>query len=69
MVKKETEIKRVHTELTKVQAFVTEYLMKEEELTRETTKAKEETENMQRAQGKYTSEVNSLHHRLTHAKE
>ena len=69
VVKKETEIKWVCRELTKAQAFVIEYLMKEEELTHVTTKAKEEVENLRRAQGKYTVEVNSLHRRLKHAKE
>ena len=41
LVKKETEIKKLHTEVTKMQAFVMEYIMKEEELIREATKAKE----------------------------
>ena len=70
VVKKETEIKRVHLELTKAcQAFVTGYLMKEEELIRETEKAKGEAENMWRAQGKYTAEVNSLNCWLKHDKK
>ena len=45
----------------KAKAFVTEYLMKEEELIHETAKAKEEAENMWKAQGKYTAEINLLH--------
>ena len=36
-------------QLTKVQAFMTEYLMKEEVLIREVVKAKEEAENYQKA--------------------
>mgnify|MGYP006966610103 FL=1 len=38
-------------------------------MTHETEKAKEEAENMRRAQGKYMEEVNSLHRRLKHAKK
>ena len=62
-------MKRIHTEQTNVQAFMTKYLMKEEELIREAAKVKEEAKNLRRAQGKYTAEVNSLSRRLTHAKE
>ena len=44
--KKEAEIKKIRTELTKVQAYVMECLMKEEEYIRETAKMKEEVESM-----------------------
>ena len=48
VAKKGVEIKKVRKELTKAQAFVTEYLMKEQELIR-TTKANEEVESMRKA--------------------
>ena len=59
-VKKDTEIKKIRTELTRAKDYVTEYIMKEEEYVRETAKAKEEVESMGNTQGKYTAEVNSL---------
>ena len=69
VAKKDTALKKVRTELMKVQAFVMKYLMKEEELIRENAKAKEEVESMWKAHGKYTIEVNSLHYQLKHAKK
>ena len=58
-VKKDAEIKNIRTKLMKAQAYVMEYLMKEEEYVRETAKV-EEVESMRNARGKYTAEVNSL---------
>ena len=49
--------------------FVTEYLMKEEELIRETAKAEEEIESMQKSHGKYMPEVNSLPRRSGRKKQ
>ena len=68
MAKKDVDMKKVQIELTKAQIFVTEYLMKEDELVRERGKAKEEVESMQKVQGKHTMEVNSQHHRLKYPK-
>ena len=55
-MKKDAEIKKIRTELTKAQAYVTEYLMKEEELVRHAAKAKDEVDvcgtNMERIREK-----------------
>ena len=47
MVKKKAEINKTRTELMKVQAYVMEYLMKEEELVWEVAIAKDGVERMQ----------------------
>ena len=46
VAKKDLDMKKVWTELTKAQAFVAEYLMKKEELICEMAKVKEEVESM-----------------------
>ena len=69
MKKKDPEIKKIRAELRKVQAYTTEYLMKEEEYVREMAKAKEDVESMRKAHGKYTEKVNSLHRQVKHAKK
>ena len=69
MQKKDAEIKKVRTELTKAQAYVTDYLMKEEELVRNAERAKEEVDRMRNEQGKHTGEINSLHRRLQQSKK
>ena len=56
-------------DLTKTQAYVTEYLMKEEELVRDGAKAKDEVELMRNDHGKHTGEINSRKRRLKHAKK
>ena len=67
--KKDAEITKVRTELTKAQAYVTEYLMKEEELIRDAAEAKAEVERIRKEHGKHTGEINSLQRRLQHAKK
>ena len=69
VTKKEAEIKQVRAELTKAQAYVTEYLMKEDELTREAASAREEADRMRTDLGKHTGEINSLHRRLQLSKK
>ena len=51
MAKKDADIKRLRTELMKAQAYLMEYLMKEEECVRETEKAKEKVETMRKSHG------------------
>ena len=63
------DLKKVRTKLTKAQAYVTKYLMKEEEYVHERAKVKEEVESMWKSHGKYMAEVNSLHHRCKHVKK
>ena len=46
--KKDVDIKKLWAEVTKEQAYVTEYLMQEEEYVQETAKAKEEVESMRK---------------------
>ena len=60
MGKKDVEMKKIRMELTKAQAYVTEYLMKEEELVRDATKAKDEVELMRNEHGRHTGELNAL---------
>ena len=69
MVKKDAEIKKIRTELTKAQALVTKYLMKEEQLIHDVAKAKDEVKRMWKEQRKHAGEINSLQRRLKHAKE
>ena len=64
VAKKDEDMKKVHMELTKA----IDYLIKEEELVRETAKAKEEVVSIWKTQGNYTVEANLLHRRLKHAK-
>ena len=68
-MEKDAEIKKIRTELTKAQAYVTEYLMKEEELICDATKANDDVERMWNEHGKHTGEINSLQRRLKHAKK
>ena len=69
VTRKEAEIKQVRTELTKAKAYVTEYLMKEDELIHEAARAKEEADRMRTDLGKHTGEINSLHRRLQLSKK
>ena len=55
MVKKDVEINKTRTELTKPQAYLTENVMKEEELVCEAAKEKEEVLSMRNARGQYTT--------------
>ena len=64
IVKKEAEIKLVQTQHTKAQGYVTEYLMEEEELTREAAKAKDDAERHRKVARKHQAEINSLNRRL-----
>ena len=59
----------LRTELTKAKAYVTKYLMKEEEVLRDAVRAKEEADRMRNEHGKHTGEINSLHHRLQLSKK
>ena len=67
--KKDTDLKKTRTKLTKAQAYVTEYLMKEEELVWEVAKAKDEVECMRNEFWKHTGKINSLQRRLKHVKK
>ena len=62
-------MKKIRMDLTKVQAYMTEYCMKEEEYIRETAKANDEIKSMWNARGKYRMEVYQLTRRLKHAKK
>ena len=63
-MRKDVELSKMKKELTKEQKYIMEYIMMEEELTQETSKAKSGAEGYWQVVAKHLADINSLTQQL-----